>query len=199
MGNKHGMYVPNIIGDSHSLLFNNATSHWLGAATAFNLWKRHEKIKEIIAGIPEGERIWFMLGEIDCQTHIFNKSTLYTLEPTDFMVEQTALIYTNYIKYFFPYAAIMATPPQGTVDNIYEFTHFASREERQAISHLFNEELKRLCYLNKIKFVDIFEVGWKSLHKSGQYLWPASLFKEDKTHLRNDVATALLQEYICFN
>jgi len=55
-----------IIGDSHSRCFEQdgdktIIAHWLGAATALNLWKKNKIIEEIILTNGRENKYWFCL------------------------------------------------------------------------------------------------------------------------------------------
>lgn len=82
---------------------------------------------------------------------------------------------------------IMAAPPQGYQDNVFSYEFYAPREHRQQLTDVFNFVLENKCLEVGIPFIDIW----------GEYsLWPEEDFKEDKCHIKNEVAIARLGEYL---
>jgi hypothetical protein len=190
--------VINIIGDSHVHTFpstKNINVYWLGAKTAFNIWKQNKSVKQIIENTPVEEEIWFCLGEIDCERQIYNKHRETEL-PKGFLIENTVYLYTEYVRLFQPrLVSIMAVPPQGTVENIFNYPFYSSRFERQQISDLFNLELEIICNNKNIPFVNIWKPGWDSLEPN-IWLWPEEDFQEDGAHIKKEIATKYLEDYL---
>ena len=69
-----------VIGDSHSLLFQNPLFKikYIGPATAFKLGYKdsttqsRKKIIKILNGISPSSTVLLVFGEIDCRLHIYN-------------------------------------------------------------------------------------------------------------------------------
>jgi hypothetical protein len=178
-----------IIGDSHALTFQDSKKvecHWLGAATAYNLWKRHQQIRDIVEQNQKDE-FWFCLGEIDCRIHIYNYS-MKTGVAESVLIENTAFVYTQYIKAMFDQYKfeIMAAPPQGYQENFFDYDFYADRAHRQQITDMFNDALDYYMPLHRI--VRLW--SWT------KELWSEEDFKEDKCHIKNEVAVSYLEKYL---
>lgn len=181
-----------IIGDSHSLTFEDiedTTIHWLGAATAYNLWKKNKGVLEIL---NREDTFWFSLGEIDCRIHVYNYSML-TGVPEYVIINNTVASYTNYLFTLRNKAdiAILAVPPQGFEENVYGYPYYASREHRQEITDDFNMKLESEAHRIGVKFVDI----WYEKPDFRRSLWKYSYFKDDLCHIRNEIVKELVQKY----
>ena len=184
-----------IIGDSHALTFQGAKDvevHWMGAATAFNLWKKNKEILNILKKfVARGEDgVWFCFGEIDCRIHTYNKSCeLFLAE--EFIIHNTVNSYCNYVQHIMDYeedvVQVLTAPPQGFQENYFEYPNYASRERRQYYTDEFNSFL--YDYLPPGTVVDI----WKP---EAAYLWPEEDFQEDKCHIKPEIAIARLEKYI---
>jgi hypothetical protein len=177
--------LTHVIGDSHALTFggaHNIQRHWLGPTTAFQLYKKHKDIMEIINALEETIPVWFILGEIDCRIQIYQKSIELDL-PIDFLIENTVNQYINYID-FLRYnitnpITVLTIIPQGYSDNTWGVDVFADRETRVSITKEFNKKLQNRCKLHNISLLN---------------LWPEDLTLEDydydspgkspKAHLR---------------
>jgi hypothetical protein len=187
-----------IIGDSHSRCFERESdksivAHWLGAATALNLWKKNKSIEEIIFQNGKESRYFLCFGEIDCRIHIYNKH-METGVPEYVLITNTLNSYIGYASYLkrIYNISIMAAPPQGTQENYFEYPHYATREHRQEITDYFNMWLEEFCRRDKLPFIDI----WYNKPDFVRPLWRTQDFKEDKCHIKNDVAHKLLISYL---
>jgi hypothetical protein len=186
----------NIIGDSHSLCFSGTDwikVYWLGARTAFNLWKANKDIVDILNRIPPDEDIYFCFGEIDARIHIYKSCMNSKVMPLSFFVDITAFNYAKYIHtltYKERKVGIMAVPPQGTQDNFFGYEHYASRDLRQTFTHGINAYLEGYCLEYKMKYLDIWD--WDD-----EYLWSEEDFKDDQCHIKNEIAIPLLEMKLC--
>ena len=185
-----------IIGDSHALTFQNAKNvevHWMGAATAFNLWKKNKVVSQIFRdNNSDSNRFFFCLGEIDCRIHVYNYSML-TGVPEYVIINNTVASYTNYLFTLRNKAdiAILAVPPQGFEENVYGYPYYASREHRQEITDDFNMKLESEAHRIGVKFVDI----WYEKPDFRRSLWKYSYFKDDLCHIRNEIVEELVEKY----
>lgn len=184
-----------IIGDSHSLTFSGAQNvecHWLGAATAMNLWKKNKIVSKIFLD-NKGQDFWFGFGEIDCRIHIFNLSQT-TGVPEYVLINNTIDCYLNYLGANKIHAniSVMAAPPQGLEENVYGYPFYASRKHRQELTDLYNTMLERRCWEHGIKFIDI----WYPTSSMERLLWNSQDFKEDLCHMKNEVAIKRLELYL---
>lgn len=191
-----------IIGDSHSLTFEgapNIKTHWCGAATAFNLWKKHKTIQQILNEIPSQDEILFCFGEIDARIHIYQATKQYDIDIIDYIINITAYIYVKYIDLLESTRkiSVMAIPPQGLEDNDYGYEYYADREYRQYITSKLNLSIKELCTSLRIPFIDIWSVKWGELLKENENaLWPENDFSKDKCHIRNEIAIEYLEQWL---
>jgi hypothetical protein len=177
-----------IIGDSHCLLFDNVTPHWFDASTAYNLWKQNRAIEEVVSNI-EGE-VWFCFGWVDCQRHIYGLEQDTGISRR-LLIEQTVTQYINYLSFLqkkYTYISVLSVPPAGFEDNIYNLTHFPDRDTIIEITNTFNSELQYYADFTGLGYIDI----WHSYKE----LWPEEGFKEDKAHIKNEIATARLQRWL---
>lgn len=171
--------MKHIIGDSHALCFADCVDvkpHWMGAATAFNLYKRNEEIQQIIrTEVRRTDDLYFLFGEIDCRIHIYNNSMRYGVHPQT-LLTMTAKTYLTYLnesihRNFY----ILFVNPQGYADNEYEYPYYTDRVVRQQYTTYFNAWLD---YYTPMRAVNI----WPEYD-----LWCENDFKEDKVHLKNEV------------
>jgi hypothetical protein len=190
-----------IIGDSHALTFQNAKNvevHWMGAATAFNLWKKNKVVSQIFRdNNSDSNRFFFCLGEIDCRIHIYNKSQEYQL-PEHILINATIDSYLNYISYLklLGNVSIMTVPPQGTQENYFEYPFYADRKHRQEITDNFNNMLSVCCSHGPLgKGIPLIDIWYKKAELV-RPLWKTTDFQEDKCHIKTEVAKRLLEEYL---
>jgi hypothetical protein len=191
-----------IIGDSHSGCFSGpswVTTWWLGAATAFNLWKKNHIVQEVFSKIPKDEEIFFCFGEIDSRIHIYKSFRQSEIAPIGFFIDITAYTYVRYINTLKHNRLIniMAIPPQGIQGNFFEYEFYADRKLRQQFTDGLNFNIENLCASFNIPFVDIWENKWNLLlEHDDKAMWPEEDFKEDQCHIKNEVAIPLLEDYI---
>jgi len=184
-----------IIGDSHALTFQTAKDvevHWMGAATAMNIWKKHRLIEEILKKAPQ-DKYWFCLGEIDCRIHIYNKA-METGVPEYLLVTNSVQTYVSYIAFLKRTydVGIMVVPPQGLQDNYFGYPFYADRKHRQEITDTFNTWLSVTCWDNRIPLMDI----WYNTVELYRPLFDSRNFEEDKCHIKKTIAKARLEKYL---
>lgn len=167
-----------IIGDSHSLCFGSCSeviTHWLGAYTAFNLWKKNEQIQRTLSTIPDADFVLFLFGEIDCRIHIYNSSMKYGVHPKT-LIEMTGHNYITYLQQNIRREfKVLAVPPQGWANNEYKYSFYTDREIRQTYTHNLN------YYLQQNLGNSFFNI-WPEYS-----LWDIADFKQDRVHLKNEV------------
>lgn len=184
-----------IIGDSHSLTFQeseNVCCHWGGALTANRIFTKSFPL-EIMAEFPE-EEFWFQFGEIDCRIHIYNLHMRENIR-VEILTQIAVEKYVAYVvglreKYN---VAIMAVPPQGSSGNVYKYPFYADRIDRQRIADLFNDELKNLCERVEVPFIDVYS---DFFILTALNLVDDSFFRPDLCHLKDVVASGLVDNYI---
>jgi hypothetical protein len=186
-----------ILGDSHALCFDGAKDvipHWLGARTAHNLYKQYDKIKSFFE--DPFDTYWFYFGEIDCRIHIYRLWKETGTQRHD-LIETTIDNYLGAIRMFDDWdIAVMALPPQGYQDNFFSYEHYASHNQRQQLTDVFNFELENECHKSGIRFIDIWEPGYNELPEA-VFSWPQECFKDDLCHLKNSIAIKCLEDYLC--
>jgi len=191
-----------IVGDSHAGCFSGPdwiTTWWLGAATAFNLWKKNDVVQEVLSKVPKTDEIYFCFGEIDSRIHIYKSFKQSAVAPIGFFTDITAYTYVRYINTlkYDRLINVMAIPPQGTQENIYDYEHYADRQLRQQFTDGLNFNIADLCLEYGIPFVDIWETKWDNLLKKNENaLWPEDEFKEDNCHIRNELAIGYLTQWM---
>jgi hypothetical protein len=182
-----------IIGDSHSLSFegSGAACHWLGATPAMNVWKTNKLISQIFKDNNAYDNVfWFGFGEIDCRIQVYNWNQI-TGVPEYVLINNTIDCYLNYLASIKIQAkiSVLAVPPQGLEENLYNYEFYADRKHRQEITDLYNTTLERRCWEQGIKFIDI----WYATPSLERNLWNSQDFKEDLCHMKNAVAISRLR------
>ena len=193
-----------ILGDSHAQTFQGAKDvvvHWLGAVTAFNLWKKNLIIQEILKDIPKTDRIFFCLGEIDMRIHIYKAMKETSIMPPGFYTDITLYNYVRYVRtlQFDHDVSIMAIPPQGYQDNYFGYEHYADRDLRNQFTVGSYITFYSLCEGSKIPFIDIWEEDWENLCNSTEDccpMFPEDFFQEDKCHIKPEIAIDRLEKYL---
>jgi lysophospholipase L1-like esterase len=157
-----------VIGDSHSESFRGYpgfTVHFLGSATAHNLIKdnsiTHSKQKTlaVMSKIPNNEVVLFVLGEIDCRLHIYQKY-MDTNEavPIEKLISTTVERYIGFLKQFKDHRVVVSTiPPAGYEEKRYEYPFYGSPKIRGYINKTFNEALREECSKAGTPCVDIYD------------------------------------------
>ncbi len=175
-----------IIGDSHALTFQGASDvvcHWMGAATAHNLYKKYEMTKTFFDKITD--KYWFCFGEIDCRIHIY-RLWKKTGASRSSLIRDTVDNYLGAVCMFDSWnIAVMAVPPQGYQGNYFGYDHYAPQKLRQQFTDVFNFELENECLSRGIRFIDIWE----------DTEYPIEYFESDLCHIKKEIAVARLEEY----
>lgn len=183
-----------ILGDSHALTFEGAKdvkTHWLGAATAHNLYKKVDTTKTFFTN-PYDE-YWFCFGEIDCRIHLYRQWKLTGIRMPD-LIEDTVDKYLGAVRMFDDWnIAVMEVPPQGYQENYFNYEHYASHNRRQQLTDCFNFVLEDECYKSGIKYVNIWESGYNELPET-VFSWPIESFEEDLCHIKKEIAVARLEK-----
>lgn len=162
--------IIHIIGDSHSLLFQHELFkiHYIGPATAFNLFTEHssnqskQKILEIMEKLKNSKKpyIMFVLGEIDSRIHIYKVHKEKNI-PLEEVIEQTAKRYSLHlaeIMKLFPNMQVMVfnVLPPGEQGNVYKYSHYADRATRLHITEILNQKLKEYTSQHNIPFIETY-------------------------------------------
>lgn len=166
-----GLPTVHVIGDSHSLLFNDPLFqiHYVGPATAYNLISNSstnhskQKIYEILKKLPKNKKniLLFVFGEIDCRIHIYKISKERKVSLKN-VIRDTATTYINNIKDFnkkFNHiqVVIFNVLPQGEQANYYQVKYYSSRKTRMMITRELNILLEKFCKKNTIPFIKVFD------------------------------------------
>ena len=157
-----------IIGDSHAESFRghiDVSIHVIGRATAHNLIKDNSttnskhKTLALMNIIPKRDVVAFVLGEIDCRVHIYQKymekNQTITLEE---LIEKTVNRYISFLKQFKEHKiAVVTIPPAGYEGNAFRYPFFGSPKIRAYINKTYNEILIKICRTENISYVDIYD------------------------------------------
>jgi len=189
-----------VIGDSHSLLFQNPLFKikYIGPATAFKLGYKdsttqsRKKIIKILNGISPSSTVLLVFGEIDCRLHIYNVHRKKNI-PLDKVISSTVETYGDFIRYLmkkYPKMTfvVCAIFPQGEQDNVYNVEFYATREKRQEITMKFNKKLRTTCDKSNIDFIDV----WNRLVTSDGRRIKKYTF--DEIHFNNNILPFILWE-----
>ncbi len=185
-GNNLTIYV---IGDSHSLFYNNIDicKVWhAGAILAYNLIDKREVYNYIYENVPKYSKLLFCFGEIDCRLHLYKHLN----------IEECANRYIKAVKQFKnDYSLIVAGPiastPRENPQNEFqssEYPTYGTQVQRNLVTRDFNEALRRKCAQNKIKFFTLFY----SLI-TPNYLTRLEFYNNDKVHLNKKLVLQAIE------
>jgi len=188
-----------VIGDSHSQSFGGYpgfTVHCIGSATAHNLMKDNsatqsrQKIITLMSIIPKNAVTLFVLGEIDCRIHIYQKYMENNeATPIEKLISTTVERYIGFLKQFKEHRRTTSTiPPAGYQGNIYSYPFYASPKIRGYINKTYNELLREECSRVNISCIDIYDkvVGEDGLAKQ-EYL-------RDQVHFNHKAIALIVEE-----
>ncbi len=167
--NLAGMPIIEVIGDSHSLLFQNErfNINYIGPATAYNLGaegssnESKNKILHILNKKAVKKKCFLLVfGEIDARIHIY-KTTQEKNVTTTQAITQTVKRYGEFVrnlqlKYPECIFMILNILPQGEQGNFYNYKYYATRDIRVEITVELNRILKEFCLENNIPFIEVF-------------------------------------------
>ena len=160
-------------------------------ALAYNIDKRYNiSIKNIISQIDKKDYICFMFGEIDCRYKIFT----YSKKHKTSIEEETINVvkkYTDFIKNKFKEYKIILWGPHAQHSNPSHPYIDCDSFNRNKITKIFNEELKKICNLNGWKFISIFDIMIDDNMETDN-----SYFLPDTIHLNPKKSKCLLLEQI---
>lgn len=165
-----GQLVIHVIGDSHSLLFQDPLFdvHYIGPATAFKLdsensiTQSNRKILKILSRLNTTKNNFFILvfGEIDARIHIFkaHKERNVALEKAIKNTAEKYVVYVKKLKTLFPNIdiSLFNVLPPGTQGNVYHYKYYPSRKIRFYITKEMNKYLHNASKKNGFIFIDIF-------------------------------------------
>lgn len=163
-----GQKVIIVIGDSHSLLFQDPmfAIKYIGPATAYKLnsekstTKSREQIFRILDSQNSDSKVLLVFGEIDCRLHIYNVHKR-TGSPIGKIVASTVEEYVKFIEFLkqkYPMMEFVVCNvfPQGEQANVYNIEHYAGRAVRMEITKKFNKRLEEKCREHNIVFLKVF-------------------------------------------
>jgi hypothetical protein len=164
----------------------------LEGALAFNIDKRYEvSIKNIVSKIDKKDYLCFMFGEVDCRYKIFT----YSQKNKTSIEEETKNVvkkYTDFIKNKFEeYKIILWGPHAQHINPNHPYIDCDSIT-RNKITKIFNEELKKICMLNKWQFISMFNIMINDNIESGY----TDYFRSDTIHLKTKKSKCILLEQI---
>lgn len=204
----HNKNIIHCIGDSHASFFSGSDeiqpvwpdksrdyipsfrSYRLGPVTAYNLCNSgssthgREKLFEVLKTLPAGSNVLLCFGEIDCRVHLLKQSELQNRLPEE-VVGECVRRYFEVIKevVILGYKVLVWGPIPSSSDEVVsdpEFPVFGNNSERNRVTKIFNESLKKMIleFANpNLRFVSIFS---QLSDESGKTRFA---FYNDKIHL----------------
>jgi GT2 family glycosyltransferase/cytochrome c-type biogenesis protein CcmH/NrfG len=164
----------------------------LGPHTAYNAILRRNIIEQIIINeVRQGDLIMFCFGEIDCRAHLIKQSELQN-KPLKAVVTECVDRYFKIFEvakqYGFPLMA-WNVPPSSLEDIEYgEYSTYGSCKQRNEVTQLFNELLKRRCDEYGVIFLSIFDKLLDKDRLTNTY------YLLDSIHLSQKVMPLILEE-----
>jgi peptidylprolyl isomerase len=151
-----------IIGDSHSLVFQNIENcivHHVGPVTMNRIGR--EGINITNYGIKNNDFVVFVFGEIDVRCHIGLQRDKYNRddeEIIDTLAEffLLAILGNNQRLMNNHFVICSVVPPTNAFYNP-EFPFYGTLEDRIDLTKQLNSTLKSKCELNNIGFLDIYD------------------------------------------
>ena len=188
-----------VIGDSHAESFKGQREvrvHVIGRATAYNLIKDNsttnskQKTLNVMSKIPKGDTVAFVLGEIDCRVHIYQKylvkDKIISLET---LIDNTINRYISFLTQFKEHRIVAVTiPPAGYEGNEFKYPFYGSPEIRAYINQTYNEKLIEACKKEKLSYVDIYD---KIVLPNGL---ANTRYLRDKIHLNHSAIRLIITE-----
>jgi len=111
---------------------------------------------DIMQGVADDDLVLMVLGDGDCRVHLYDHHMRDGI-PLETLIADTMARYGAFLATVGKRMAVLDVPPAQEIGNIYNFTHYGTREQRAAIAVMFNAELKRMCEANGILFVGIHD------------------------------------------
>lgn len=124
-----------------------------------------EKLELLLNTLQPGSHLLFCFGEIDCRAHVLLQSKKQDRSP-EAVVDDVVARYLSVIKEvagsgFLPLIwNVIPSAPTGINDRITvppQYLFHGSCEERNEITRVFNQRLKKGALENNIPFLDIFD------------------------------------------
>lgn len=192
IGDSH-VYVfsgTDVIGGNDSLPFFK--TYRLGPHTAYNVIKRREIIEQIIRNeVKRDDIIMFCFGEIDCRTHLLKQAHLQKKSIVS-VVNECLDRYFEIFRVAQQYGVpLMAwNVPASSCEEIKqgEYSTYGICQERNHVSQVFNQLLKKRCDESGVIFISIFD---KLIDKDG--LTNMSYYM-DPIHLSQKAMPLILDE-----
>ena len=170
----------------------------LGPVLAYNLpetntkTKGREKLFKILGEVnPKDVIIMLCFGEIDCRVHLIKQVRIKNIsfEESSLICAERYFSVIKEVKDMGFEVIVWNAIPSSIYENVDpEFPTFGTCKERNLITHIFNDKLKKMCEKNNIKFISIFD---KILDKDG--LTNMSFYM-DKIHLSQKAMPLALKE-----
>lgn len=181
MENKFSIMKINVLGDSHSLVFNHSKAVGytfnvckVDGATARGAINPNTKtdalnIYKDFLEKNQSDKLFIMLGEVDCGYLIWYKSKFEGLDPHEQMIESAnrlfAFINEYALKYYKPSDIfVLGSNPPTIEDNANpEFLAGARSQvdtpliKRLELTRAYNQELEKRCKDHRLGFISIFE------------------------------------------
>ncbi len=196
------------IGDSHVLVFsgNHAVpdsptykdllpffrTSWLGSYTAYNIINKKDIIEKVIQSrVEPDDYVMFCFGEIDCRAHLIRQSEIQ-IRPLHDIVHECVSRYAKIFEIPKKYGLqvlIWNVPPSSLIDiDEGEYSTYGDCRQRNEVTALFNETLRKYCESENIKFISIFD---KLIDEDGL---TKGQFFVDEIHLSQEIIPFVLDE-----
>ena len=168
------------LGDSHSSVFSKEEriiSQWpekefrllskfkpvrIGPATAYNLNKKVELLNSVLnrTFYFRTSYVLFCFGEVDIRAHIIKQSELQKID-VELIIKECVDRYISTVVEVKPIRkirkSIFAPIASWSVKKPYSGPSFGTNIERNNVTRIFNEYLKKKCLENNITFISIFD------------------------------------------
>ena len=190
-----------VIGDSHAKVFQGNwpfIAHHIGAATAYNLVKRHSatnsnaKLLRILQRIKRTDLVILVFGEIDCRIHIYYQFRKNGEKRSiNQIIDNTISYYgktINEIRERGLRPCICSVSPATAIGNEYNVPFYATTVMRSRITRKFNIKLQVFCEKNNYPYIDIYS---KVSDENGLMLQE---YAADEIHLNSRVIPLVKQE-----
>jgi|APCry1669192269_1035402.scaffolds.fasta_scaffold10503_3 hypothetical protein len=174
-----------VIGDSHTQAFDdNFTKIWLTAPTAYQNIKKIPEIDGKLSTYKidkNNDYLFFVFGEIDVRCHLGfiadNNGRTYE-DVINECVNRYIVFLEHYINNGYKvgvWGAIPSGPDNGVQGN--GSPSYKTKDERNILTKMFNDKLKKMCEEKNILFKSIFDLIMSDYENYNSY------HANDKIHL----------------
>jgi hypothetical protein len=191
-----------VIGDSHTQAFDDTFKKiWLSAPTAYqNIKKINEIDNELNKFIIDKkiDYLFFSFGEIDIRCHLGfiadNQNRTYD-DVVRECIDRYSIFLDHYINNGYK-IGVWGPIPSGPNNKIQGngLPSYKTKETRNIITKIFNDELKILCEQKKIKYKSIFDLIMSDYDNYEDYY---ANTENDKIHLNAGIFRTNINDKNC--